>query len=131
MRGAGSPPPLYTFRRRDDLHSFVRVCAVNASMHLREAVYSAIGGDSVGTRGRGAGGGGGASSFLAVFLSMLLQTAIVCPMLCPALAVAPRAQYFVLPSTCTTTRYFALAAHLRVQLRAEIPMVAERGMALA
>jgi hypothetical protein len=77
---AASVPTPYHFLRKDDLHSFVRVCAVNASMHLREAVYSAIRDDGVGTRGAGAGGGGRveASSFLAVCSAhAIIQTAIV------------------------------------------------------
>ena len=56
---AASASTVYDFLRKDDLHSFVRVCAVNASMHLREAVYSAIRDDGVGTKGAGTVGGGG------------------------------------------------------------------------
>ena len=42
-RGSKAP---YKFLRKDDVHSFVLVCAVNASKHLRDAVYTEIARDS-------------------------------------------------------------------------------------
>ncbi len=104
---AASASTVYDFLRKDDLHSFVRVCAVNASMHLREAVYSAIRDDGVGTKGAGTVGGGWveASSFPAVCSAhAIFQTvAVVRPMQDPG-PPRPLCRRFGTASSMTTPR---------------------------